>query len=141
MKKKYVLITAIIVLLIIVASITNPSKDDFISWSKDKLKSESSNGLVNWGIEAFGDSIIGSATKTNNFVLFSIFTSKLSETEDVKILGVFDNFIPLSGSSKIVSSDATKSSEIKEEAKEPLTIPMLMKMTIFLFWTLKMKSQ
>jgi hypothetical protein len=121
MKKKYVLI-AIIVLLIIVATITNPSKNDFITWSKEKLKSESNNGLVNWGIEVLGDDLIASATTTNNLVLLSIFTVILSETERVKVLGIFNNFIPLTGPSKEEgSSDTTKGSEPKEVVEEPST--------------------
>jgi len=118
MKKKYIFI-AIIVLIIIVASITNPSKNDFVTWSKEKLKSQSNNGLVNWGIEILGDDIIASATTTNNLVLFSIFTVDLSDTEKVKVLGIFNNFIPLSGPSKEELLDATKNSELKEAAKEP----------------------
>lgn len=111
MKKKNALI-AMIGLLIIVATITNPTKNDFIAWSKEKLISESSNRLANWGIETLGGDLIASATTTNNLVLLSIFTVNLSETEKVKVMGIFNNFIALSGASKEKESTyTTKSSK------------------------------
>lgn len=54
------------------------------------------NGFVSWGIELLGDDIISSATKSRNYVIFSIYEVSLSETDTIRVLGLFNNFILLS---------------------------------------------
>ena len=113
---KKVLIFSVIAFILIVASITNPSKDNFIYWAKEELKQE--NELVlNLGIEFIGDEIINLATNTENFVFFSIFKSKVPNNEKIKVLGIFNNFIPLSKS--ILNSKETIT---KQETDLPLVM-------------------
>ena len=49
--------------------------------------------LVDFGFDSFGDKVINSATTSSNFVLFSIYEVQLSEEQNVKVVGVFNNFI------------------------------------------------
>lgn len=97
MKKIFFVI--IIGFILVIAAVTNPSKENFVIWAKGQLKSQSNNGLVNMGIEVFGDGVINSVTNTQNYVFFSVYDSKISNSNEVKVLGIFNNFIPLSKSS------------------------------------------
>lgn len=96
MKKTFFVI--IIGFILLIAAVTNPSKEKFVIWAKEQLKSQSNNGLVNMGIEVFGDGVINSVTNTQNYVFFSVYDSKISNSNEVKVLGIFNNFIPLSKS-------------------------------------------
>ena len=88
---KKLIIFIVLAFALIVASITNPSKESFISWAKEELKQENEI-ILNLGIEFLGDKVINSATSTDNFVFFSIFKSNLGNDETIKVLGFFNNF-------------------------------------------------
>jgi hypothetical protein len=89
----------IIGFILVIAAVTNPSKEKFVIWAKDQLKGKYNNGLVNMGIEVLGDGVINSVTNSSNYVFFTVYDSKISASKDIKVLGVFNNFIPLSNSS------------------------------------------
>lgn len=96
MKKFLFLI--VIGFILVIAAMTNPTKEKFITWEKDQLKSQSNNGLVSWGIDVLGGSILNSATTGQNYVFFTIYDTKIANTSEVKVLGLFNNFIPISKS-------------------------------------------
>ena len=88
----YVLIIAFV---LATAVKTNPSKEKYVMWAKEQLKNQANNGLVNLGIDLFGDTIIDSVTRDQNDVFFSVFDSKLSTGKDVKAIGIFNHFFLL----------------------------------------------
>ncbi|OAH58626.1 hypothetical protein AWH48_16625 [Domibacillus aminovorans] len=93
MKKKYI---AFIVFGFIfgIMVLSNPSKDDFVSWSKEEIMKDT-NGLVGLGIKMFGDPLINNATESSNYLVFSVYKTKISEEETFKTVGLFNNFIPI----------------------------------------------
>jgi hypothetical protein len=94
MKKKYI---ALIVFGFIfgIMVLSNPSKDDFVSWFKEEIMKDTS-GLLGLGVEMFGDPIINNYTESSNYVVFSVYKTKISEEETFKTVGLFNNFIPIS---------------------------------------------
>ncbi|MBC6972775.1 hypothetical protein H9I32_10345 [Bacillus sp. Xin] len=110
MKKKVALIV-----LLIIAAITNPSKESFVSWITEKLK-EQTNGFAGFGIDLIGNKLISSATTTSNYVFFSVFDTYLSKTENIKVLGVFGNFIPLSSGASEETPTSTYTETNKSDA-------------------------
>jgi hypothetical protein len=93
---KKVLLIIVLGFILVIAAFTNPSREKFITWEKDQMKSQSNNGLVSWGIDVLGGSILNTATTEQNYVFFTIFDTKVTNTSEMKILGLFNNFIPLS---------------------------------------------
>ena len=94
MKKILIAISILIVLILLVVS--NPSKEDFITWVREEVTKEvkgDNKVLVDFGFDIFGDKVINSATTSSNFVLFSIYDVKLSDDKNIKVVGVFNNFI------------------------------------------------
>lgn len=92
--KKYIFIIIIAIVLIVSAQ-TNPSKNQFVVWAKEKLMKESKNQYLDFGIELLGDKLISSVTTTNNYVFFSLYEVKVLDQE-IKVIGVFNQFIPIS---------------------------------------------
>ena len=94
MKKILIAISILIVLILLVVS--NPSKEDFITWVREEVTKEvkgDSKVLVDFGFDIFGDKVINSATTSSNFVLFSIYDVELSEDKNVKVVAILNNFI------------------------------------------------
>jgi hypothetical protein len=81
-------------LLLIILSITNPSKGDYISWLKEKAISRSDNYLEQGMIEVLGASVIDASTETSNFIVFSVFETNIGNNTIIAI-GVANNFIPI----------------------------------------------
>lgn len=84
-KKYYFLITLLIVVLFALTS--NPSKDDYVSFVKD----ESGDGLLGMITGPITDSF----TTKRNYGVFSLYETKYDEKEEEKLLavGLFNNFI------------------------------------------------
>lgn len=81
--------------ILVIAAITNPTREKLITWEKDQMKSQSTNGLVSWGIDLLGGSILDTATTGDDYVFFTIFDTKISNLSEIKVLGLFNHFIPL----------------------------------------------
>jgi hypothetical protein len=92
---KKILSGIILAFVLLIAILTNPTKDKFVSWTKDQIKSQSNNSLVSLGIEVFGGSILNSVTSEQNYLFFTIFDTQISESKEVKVLGLFNHFITL----------------------------------------------
>lgn len=90
-------ITIFFVAILLVVS--NPSKEDFITWVREEVTKDVEGGgkvLVDFGFDLLGDKVINSKTTSSNFLLFSIYDVQYSEEENIKVVAVFNNFIPLS---------------------------------------------
>ncbi|TCZ74303.1 hypothetical protein E0485_20205 [Paenibacillus albiflavus] len=88
--KKWIVIFIILGLLFL----TNPTKDEYVSWMKDK--STANSGQIEKGlVSVFGNFIYGGTTTSTNLYLFSIFETKLDTDKPYRVIGIFKNFIPI----------------------------------------------
>jgi hypothetical protein len=92
--KKLLIIGAFAICLIISAQ-TNPSKGEFVTWAKDQLKIESKNKYLDFGIDLLGEKLISKVTTKKDYVFFSVYEVKALDKE-IKVVGVFNHFIPIS---------------------------------------------
>lgn len=84
----------IMLVLIVVAIIMNPSKDDFYEWAGNQSL-QNSDTVVEGAIKNLLISpLLKSVTVRNNYVLFSTFKIEVGESETV-YLGVFNKFFKL----------------------------------------------
>ncbi|MFD2168566.1 DUF4850 domain-containing protein [Tumebacillus lipolyticus] len=93
-RKKIVLL--IVLFLLGLMAMTNPSKVEYTSWAKEKAMAKSEGLLEKVLTTLFVDSTFESSTQTSNFVFFTVFSTEISKNEKVKVIGLFHNFIPLS---------------------------------------------
>jgi len=88
--KKWIVILIILGLLFL----TNPTKDEYVSWMKDK--STVNSGQIEKGlVSMFGNFIFDQTTTSTNLYLFSFFETKLDKDKSYKVVGIFKNFIPI----------------------------------------------
>lgn len=93
--KKILIATVIILLILILAAVTNPSRDEFINWGTAEIKKEAATEIERVFEGAFAAPLLELQTEANDYVFFSIFDLKKSETE-IRYLGIFANFFRLS---------------------------------------------
>ncbi|MED1206044.1 DUF4359 domain-containing protein [Heyndrickxia acidicola] len=89
---KKVLLAGVVLLVML---LTNPSKDEYVQWLTDKAKEKSNNSLVNAGIQLLGPHIFSAVTKEDNWLFISYYDTKI-QNHEIKALGLFKHFIPLS---------------------------------------------
>ncbi|MCM0648605.1 DUF4359 domain-containing protein [Clostridium swellfunianum] len=82
------------------ALLTNPKKDNYVSWMKEKASAESSNSIEKGLVALLGGPLIKESTQSKNYVLFSVYETSFGE-EKIKILGIYNNFIPIGKSTKL----------------------------------------
>lgn len=92
--KKIIFAAALIILLIFAAQ-TNPSKKAFVSWAKQELIKKSKNKYLDLGIDLFGDKVISKVTTTNDYTFFSIYEVKYLDNK-IRVIGIMNHFIPIS---------------------------------------------
>lgn len=97
--------------VLVIAAITNPTREKLITWEKDQMKSQSTNGLVSLGIDLLGGSILNSATTGQDYVFFTIFDTKITNANEIKIVGLFNHFIPLPNVFNSSSEDINNSQD------------------------------
>ncbi len=113
MKKLSFLI--IIAFLLIVMAICNPSKSEYSNWLKEQVSEQNDNILVQGIVALAGGTIIDSYTKTHNYVFFSVFDTNISGEKTLKVIGIFNNFIPLDILQEIKTSLPSIPSKVKNE--------------------------
>lgn len=92
----------VLVLLAALLYATNPDKDDFVAWSKEKMNEQLKESAEENGIqEALNDvlsgvgGLLGSALTTEkNYYFFSIYTVDLG-SDEYRYLGILKFFVPL----------------------------------------------
>ncbi|MGW6384937.1 DUF4359 domain-containing protein [Peribacillus butanolivorans] len=88
MKKQYMISIALL-LIILFASVSNPSKTDYVSFVKEEISNEAGGffGMIS-------GPIINSFTAKKNFGLFSIYETRVEGSkEKLLAVGLFNNFI------------------------------------------------
>lgn len=77
MKKKYIF-AGLIVILVLLAAVTAPKKEEYMDWVKTQVKKEADNAVVSFGIDLLGDSLLKSSTTCSNYVVFTVCETKLA---------------------------------------------------------------
>jgi len=94
--KKIFLILFVLVLLI--AYITNPTVGDFEHFIERQMLPElEREGFWEWFFRQITQFALMEVTYRHDYKLFSIYNIDLPYTEDIKLLGLFGTFIPLTG--------------------------------------------
>lgn len=99
--KKPILITAaILVILLIVTFLSNPTMDDFSNWLKQEIsKNEEAADTEMAFATMFMDAIVNNFTTRKDYKFFSIYTMNIDSEEGV-VLGILNSFIKLGKTSK-----------------------------------------
>lgn len=88
----------IFLILVLIAAtflaITNPNKEDFISWGVEKMQAESESDIEKILEGVVGEQVLRAKTARKNYVIFSIYTVDSGE-EDIKYIGVIEQFFQL----------------------------------------------
>lgn len=85
-----------IVILLVVMALTNPSKQEYISWVKEQAIVQSgSDNLEKDFISFFGSPFIDSATTTKRYIFFSIYETKFDANTHIEVVGALNLFLPL----------------------------------------------
>jgi len=93
---KNILISLVIILVLLVgAAVTNPSREEFINWGVAEIRSDAENDLERIFGGAVAAPMLEMQTNVNDYVFFSIFTLEKSNSE-IKYMGLFNNFFTLS---------------------------------------------
>lgn len=96
------LIRALIVIaIVIVATISNPPKEEYVSFAVEKMSDSTDNWLEVGAINLFGDTMLDLTTTSKDYLVFTVYTTTIDE-EEFKVLGVFNNFIPLTNLEELV---------------------------------------
>jgi hypothetical protein len=73
---------------------TNPNKQQYVVWAKDRIIEESKDNMVGTLVSVFAPSLIDGSTSDTNIMIFSVFTTDFDNKEFV-VLGIMNRFIPL----------------------------------------------
>ncbi len=88
----------VIIILIFVLVLTNPSQADYNSWINGKLADQlnyDSQGTLGKAISKISDLLVEPVTERQNYVLFSIYETRIANTQVTKTLGILKFFIDL----------------------------------------------
>ncbi len=90
-----ILIVIVIIMAILIAgAVTNPSREEFISWGIEEIRAEAESDIERIFGGAFAGPVLELQTNGEDYVFFSIFTVEKSDSE-IKYLGIFNNFYSL----------------------------------------------
>jgi hypothetical protein len=80
--------------LIILLTITNPGKDEYINWAKQNLVAKTSNPIERIGISVLAAPMLDATTKRQDLVLLSLYKTSLGN-RDYTVIGILGNFVAL----------------------------------------------
>ncbi|WP_141228306.1 DUF4359 domain-containing protein [Anaeromicrobium sediminis] len=46
-------------------------------------------------VALFGEKLLNESTKTDNYILFTVYNIKLHDNKEIKVVGLFNNFISI----------------------------------------------
>ena len=75
----------------VIATLTNPSKEDYVNYAVETMRTSSSGWLEVGAIQIFGDTLIESTTISKDYLLFSVYETSMGK-ESFKVIGVLNNF-------------------------------------------------
>lgn len=91
---KFLVFTVIILVLLLAAAVSNPSRSQFIDWSVEEIAAEAESDLQRFFEGALSRPMLELRTNERDYVFFSIFTVETSDSEN-SYLGIFNNFFSL----------------------------------------------
>lgn len=98
----------ILLLVIIIFAITNPTKEQFIKYAKEQIIHEFNNNFIATGLTSLaGDSVIENSTTTTNYIIFTVFKTSILKN-DIYHLGVLGNFIRFGNDIKTTNLSSSK---------------------------------
>lgn len=86
-----------LILIIVVATflvVTNPTKEEFISWGIQEIQEESETNLEKILEGTVGEQILESRTTRKSYIIFSIYSVESGE-ENIKYMGIIKKFFQL----------------------------------------------
>ena len=86
--------TLIFIVSLFLSALTNPNKNSYIGWLKENSANKSSNILEKGVISLAVGTIGNNYTTTKDYLFFTIYDTKFSD-EDLKVVGIFNNFVPI----------------------------------------------
>jgi hypothetical protein len=92
--RNFLIIIVIIMAVLIAGAVTNPSREEFISWGIKEIRSEAESDIERIFGSAFAGPILEMQTEAEDYVFFSIFTVNKSDRE-IRYLGIFNKFYSL----------------------------------------------
>lgn len=92
--KKILIILLFVLVLLLTAAITNPSREEFINWGVAEIRSQAESDIERVFGGAVAAPMLELQTEVDDYVFFSIITLNKAET-NVKYLGIFNNFFTL----------------------------------------------
>lgn len=116
MKGKVISFVLILFVLVIMA-ITNPTKADYVSWIKEQATRQTDNSISAGLISLFGGTLIDSETTTKNFIFFTIFTTN-AENKNAVTVGLFHNFIPSNMPSNQQNTSSSNTTQVAVQRNE-----------------------
>ncbi len=88
----------IFLILVLVAAtflaITNPNKDEFISWGVQEMQADSETDFEKILEGVVGEQVLKVKTTRKNYVIFSIYTVD-NDGDNVKYIGIIEQFFQL----------------------------------------------
>lgn len=94
----------IIIGLLIVMGVTNPTKQEYASWAKEQLMESSKDKLEQGLIGIMAQPLIENMTVQHNYILFSVFETKNGK-EEYTTIGILKNFIPIPEVTNLIEMD------------------------------------
>lgn len=91
---KRISIIFICFIFLLVGTITNPNKSDYINWATEKIQSQGTGTLQKGLLNFFGEKMVSNTTTSKNFIMFSIYSTDFGD-EKLTTLGLFKNFITI----------------------------------------------
>lgn len=98
--------TLLIVGLLMLCTLTNPSSEQYVSWANSQYTqklSEEHKTFQEFFAHLVAPTVIKETTTTQDYVLFSTFETTLSDHESLLTVGILNHFFPIS-----VSEEASK---------------------------------
>ncbi len=88
----------VIVLLLFVLVLTNPTQADYNSWVNEELAQQldyNSEGAVGKAISPLTNMLVNSVTERHNYYIFSIYETEIANNEINKTIGILKMFVNL----------------------------------------------
>jgi hypothetical protein len=83
------------ILIIILMAMTNPTKEEYVAWAQEQAMEQSEGFIQKESTSLFGESHVRDSTSDNDYVVLTIFKTKIDKENTVTTIGIFKNFLPI----------------------------------------------
>lgn len=92
--KSFLIFLILIIVVFTFLVVTNPTKEEFISWGIQKMQAESETNFEKILEGIVGEQVLEAKTTRKSYLIFSIY-SVASGEESIKYIGIIKNFFQL----------------------------------------------